>query len=137
MAFQGRLSVLAAYALVCALVTFSLAAERTPAIGRITIETQRAESISAMNSLAMPQGRLMVPMKTPKATDLGTDTEATEIATIKLPRMPISPKVLRRPEMPAVGPLMGASHHSAVVGREEHEGPKARRGGDDHRGVQR
>lgn len=89
----------AAYALVCDLVTFSLAAERTPAIGRITIETQRAESISAMNSLAMPQGMLMVPMKTSKATDLGTDTEATEIATIKLPRMPISPKVLRRPEM--------------------------------------
>ena len=41
-----------------------------------------------MNSLAIVPVRLVVPMKISKATDRGTDAEATEMAITKLPRTP-------------------------------------------------
>ena len=61
-------------------------------------ETFNAESIPIMNSLAIEPVMFVVPINISKATDLGTEAEATDIAMTKLPRTPIFCNVLSRPD---------------------------------------
>ena len=64
----------------------------------ITKEAHRAESIPAINAFDIPPDRFVVPMNISKASALGIDAEATDMAMTKLPRTPIFCRVLRRPD---------------------------------------
>jgi hypothetical protein len=79
--------------------------DMTPDMASNINDTQRAESIPVMNSFESPPERLVVPMKISKASDLGIDAEATEMAITKLPKMPMFWRVRRRPDMLPYDPV--------------------------------
>ena len=80
------------------LLSFPRIRDRTPAIAIITKEAHRAEYIPAIIAFDIPPDRFVVPMNISKASALGIEAEATDMAMTKLPRTPIFCKVLRRPD---------------------------------------
>ena len=62
--------------------------DRIAAIRRSRIAEINAASIPVRNCRDTPPAKLVVPMKTWKATPLGIVAEATDMARTKLPRSP-------------------------------------------------
>ena len=74
--------------------------ERIAAKPMMTIDAISAVSIPLINAADTPPTRFVVPIKISKAISRGIDADATVIAIMKLPSIPIFCTVLSIPDMP-------------------------------------
>jgi hypothetical protein len=88
--------------------------DRTAAIPMIPIDAQSEASMPWRNATETPPARFVVPINTSKAILRGIDAEATVIAMIKLPRIPMFWTVLKIPEIPPKEPC-GAFAMTALL----------------------
>ena len=68
--------------------------------------------------------KIDVPMKTWKATSLGMEAAATEIATTKLPSIPMFCRVLNNPEILPNEPVLALAMTALLLAGKNMEVPK-------------
>ena len=76
------------------------------------------------NAWLTPPLSWFVPMNTWKATSLGTEADATEIASTKLPNMPMFCTVLRTPEMLPNEPVRALAITALLLAGKNMDVPK-------------